>query len=232
MENYITQMFGVAAPEALIEYMERNWKTINYDSTIHTLLGKFQDSVKGHKKHSATRKKYEHIKEAWERFNSKPRGEIVGGHFDNCTGADCCKCNYFLFDYPRNLIGTIIHSYYTTRCITKMIKNYNFGNVISHFEKNWRRMDLQKIMKWMLKQILKDIGGYTYAFLQLKYDRYFSDLDNIEFSHIRYSCNGVFHDGLLECACYYYAMYEKPKSFIRDMLERYYREKKQQNRSK
>lgn len=221
--NYITEMFGVVEPDVLFEYIHENWKTIDYNTTIHILLQKFEESVKKQRKHSASTKKYQDIRITWEHFNSKDRGEVVCGHFVNCTGGGWCKCNYTRFDFPRDLIGTIIHAYYPVQCITKMVRKYSFGYVIQNFEKNWRRMDLQKIMKWILRVISKDVGGDTYEYFKKRHTECFSDLKNREVSHVRYGCIEVFHDGMLECACFYNEMYEKPKSFIRDMLERYYR---------
>lgn len=108
-----------------------------------------------------------------------------------------------------------------------MIRNHSFEVVImDHFEKNWRRMDMQNIMKGMLRFISSDIGGDTYLHFKERHKQEYSDLDNMKVSHDRYSCTQVFQDGVLTCPCEYFVRYSKPKAFIRDMVETYYRKTK------
>lgn len=65
---------------------------------------------------------------------SRDHGGIVNGHFDRCQGAGWCSCTEILFDIPRSIIGAMIHSYYTSQCITEMVKyDFSFEYVLSHF---------------------------------------------------------------------------------------------------
>lgn len=218
MENPISEMFGVAEPDDIFEYIEKNWKTIDYPTEVRNLLVKFQAPERVT---LATREKYEEIRIRCEFYISKDHTDLVSGHYGYCKGGGLCRCTYHLFDQPRNLIGEMIHMHYSTMCITKMVRRYSFEYVMTHFEKNWRRMDLTKVMKGMLRLINKSIGGDTYTrFYKTFKEEYRVDPD---VRHDQYNCVEVFYAGVLTCHCDYFVSYSRPKAFIRDMVETYYR---------
>lgn len=124
----ISELLGEVSPDEMFDYLSDNWQNINYVSAIDKLLKNFHDSLKGRAKYSINKKTYENIEKSWRVFISKNRSEIVAGHFDDCMSVGCCKCTFILFDYPREVIGKIIHAYYPTQCITEMIpyKKYEY----------------------------------------------------------------------------------------------------------
>lgn len=222
----ISEMFGEVEATKLIEYVDKNWKTINYTHVIDNMLKKFKESLEVRGRNSPYRKKYECIKQSWCKFTSEDHGETVSGHFISCRGAGSCRCTYILFDTPRTYITWIINDYYPVQCITQMINGCEFNYVMSYFEKNWRRMDeLDTIMEKLLKMLLLIIGRVAkYQYLNDRYTYYFSESAEWNISHDP-GCKNEFFDGLLECRCFHVQYYGKAKAFIKEIVELYYSHK-------
>lgn len=223
--NCISEVLGIVKRCEIIKYVEKNWRTINYETTIENLLKKFEESlVKNRGEKSVYTEKYQAISEKWKKFQTclKQYGKHISGHFDDCEGNPNCRCSLILFISPRETLCEIVNAYYPVRCILVQIDSYcSYEEVADNFNKNWRRMDLKNTLKGVLK-ILFSIDPVLHDKLLDFYEmNKFKDPAKID--HSTYDCEFVFDEfGVCDCECTNRAYRRGPLHLINSVVREIY----------
>lgn len=232
----ISDVFGVAEREEIIKYVEKNWRTINYEQTIERLLKIFKQSIQGDSEISSRKRKYVNICERWSNThaNLKLYGVPISGHFDTCEGDDRCDCRRIIFALPREIICDIANAYYPVQCIVQQIRsNCPISEVKVNFNNNWRRMDLKMVIEELMK-ILHSINsnaleGFNYLYDVCK----MKDPETMQINHCPYECRFNFDKfGLYDCHCTLSAYHRGPVFIINCLVSEIYEERNKNKKCK
>lgn len=206
-------------PDEIFLYLDKNWRTVNYNATIAALLKKFEDSLIN-ESDEKRRWAFEDLKEQWEKEIMPIRSDEVNGHLSSCKGAGKCDCCVALYTMPREFIAKIVYAYTPAQCIIEQMKlGFRIESVLSNFRINWRKMDMrnvmQKLLKFLSDRIALDKAG---ELRKTFYNSYFVPVPKHDIDE----CNPYFYHGFVTCDCLISATCTAPRKFIEKLIIAYY----------
>lgn len=218
--NCISEALGVIDPLVIFEYIEKNWRNINYTETINNMMQKFKNSlINADDDDKEKRWRYNELAHIW--YKRADHGDSVNGHLKSCAGAGGCRCCLVLFTHPREFIARIISAYTPSHCLVEQMMNGSrIESVLKLFRQNCWKMDMKDEMKKLLALLKRNIKPDEYARLR---DIFVQQHKSPTVRICTGFCKQYFYHGMSTCSCVAEYEYKAPQKFIEDLVVAYYK---------